>query len=439
MFNQTNHSYTKIFKSLRGLGKITDSNISSTIREVRIAMLNADVNFQIVKTFISRIQKKAVGLKISRSIKPGEYFIKIIHEELILLLGKGEKKLSLEKKPSIILLAGLQGSGKTTTAGKLAKIFKKNNSVILIAADHNRPGAINQLVKLGKQINVDVFTDKSLNPELVIQNGIKFSKKEEIDIVIIDTAGRTNLDQSMMNQIQNISREINISELLFVADGMSGQDAVNSAKIFNEKIPITGVILTKMDGDTRGGAALSIKETIGKPIKFIGISEKLDGLEPFNSEKIANRILGHGDLISVIKKAQNIFDNQESLALEKKLLSNKFDLNDFRKNLNQLTKTGLIGQVSNFMPKFLDKSINTNDKELLWVEAIINSMTNYERSNPHMLDGNRRMRIAKGSGRSVQEVNSLLKRFNIMKKMMKKFSSNKKSILPIFGRIKNFN
>ena len=251
MFNQISDNYTNIFKSLRGLGKITDTNISRTIREVRIAMLNADVNFQVVKTFIDRVQKKAVGLKISRSIKPGEYFIKIIHEEIISLLGRDEKKLSLEKKPSIILLAGLQGSGKTTTAGKLAKILKQNNSVILIAADHNRPAAIDQLVKLGNQINVDVFTDISLTPELVIQNGIKFSKKEKIDIVIIDTAGRTHLDKSMMNQAQNISRDINISELLFVADGMSGQDAVNSAKIFNEKIPITGVILTKMDGDSR--------------------------------------------------------------------------------------------------------------------------------------------------------------------------------------------
>ncbi len=439
MFNQITESYNNIFRSLRGLGKINDSNIADTIRETRIAMLNADVNFQVVKIFVSRIKEKAVGLKVSKSIKPGEYFIKIIHEEIISLLGRGEKKLKLDKTPSIILLAGLQGSGKTTTAGKLANFLKKNKSVILIAADHNRPAAIDQLVSIGKQINVDVYNDQTINPELVIQNGIQFSLERGIDIVIIDTAGRTHLDQVMMDQIQNISKNINISELLFVADGMSGQDAVNSAKIFNEKLPITGVILTKMDGDSRGGAALSIQETIGKPIKFIGISEKLDGLEPFDSEKIANKILGHGDMLSVLEKAQKIFDTEEALILEKRLINNKFDLNDFKTNLSQLNNTGLLNQMSNFVPGLKDKGININDKEFLWAEAMINSMTPFERSNPHLMDGSRKKRIAKGSGRSVQEVNLLIKKFIKMKKMMKKFSSNKKQILPIFGGIKNFN
>ena len=439
MFNQITDSYKKIFRSLRGLGKISDSNIDDAIREIRIAMLNADVNFQVVKMFVSRVREKAVGLKVSKSIKPGEYFIKIIHDEIISLLGEGEKKLKLNKTPSIILLAGLQGSGKTTTAGKLANFLKKNKSVILIAADHFRPAAVDQLVKIGNQINIDVYTDQSLTPELVIQNGIQFSLKKKIDIVIIDTAGRTHLDQSMMDQMQNISKNINISELLFVADGMSGQDAVNSAKIFNEKLPITGVILTKMDGDSRGGAALSIQSTIGKPIKFIGISEKTDGLEPFDSERIANRILGHGDILSVVEKAQKIFDGEESLLLEKKLINNKFDLNDFKTNLSQLNKAGILSQISNVVPGLKEKGIKINNRDFLWTEAMINSMTPFERSNPHLLDGSRRMRIAKGSGRSVQEVNLLIKKFSNMKKMMKKFSSNKKQILPIFSGIKNFN
>ena len=439
MFNQITDSYNKIFKSLRGLGKINDSNIAETIRETRIAMLNADVNFQVVKTFISRVKQKAVGLKVSKSIKPGEYFIKIIHDELISILGRGEKKLKLDKKNSIILLAGLQGSGKTTTAAKLANFLKKNKSVMLIAADHYRPAAIDQLKKIGNQINIDVYSDKSLDPELVIQNGIKFSKKKNVDVVIIDTAGRTHIDQSMMDEIQNISKNINISELLFVADGMSGQDAVNSAKIFNEKLPITGVILTKMDGDSRGGAALSIQETTGKPIKFIGTSEKLDGLEPFDSEKIANRIFGFGNMMSAVEKAQKIFDKEESLVLEKSLINNKFDLDDFRRNLSQISKAGIVNQISNFVPGLRDRGIKFNDREILWTEAILSSMTPFERSNPHLLDGNRRKRISKGSGRPVQEVNLLIKKFNYMKKVMKKFSRNKKNILPILGGIKNFN
>jgi len=439
MFNQITDSYNKIFRSLRGLGKINDSNIEETIRETRIAMLNADVNFQVVKTFISRVKEKAVGLKVSKSIKPGEYFIKIIHDELISILGRGEKKLKLDKKNSIILLAGLQGSGKTTTAGKLANFLKKNKSVMLIAADHYRPAAIDQLEKIGNQINIDVYSDKSLDPELVIQNGISFSKKKNIEVVIIDTAGRTHIDQLMMDKIQNISKNINISELLFVADGMSGQDAVNSAKIFNEKLPITGVILTKMDGDSRGGAALSIQETTGKPIKFIGTSEKLDGFEPFDSEKIANRIFGFGDMMSVVEKAQKIFDKEESLVLEKSLINNKFDLDDFRTNLSQISRAGILNQISNLVPRLKDKGIKFNDKEILWTEAILSSMTPFERSNPHLLDGSRRKRISKGSGRPVQEVNLLLKKFNYMKKMIKKFSRNKKNILPILGGIKNFN
>jgi len=439
MFNQITDSYNKIFKSLRGLGKINDSNIAETIRETRIAMLNADVNFQVVKTFISRVKEKAVGLKVSKSIKPGEYFIKIIYDEMISILGRGEKKLKLDKKNSIILLAGLQGSGKTTTAAKLANFLKKNKSVMLIAADHYRPAAIDQLKKIGNQINIDVYSDKSLDPELVIQNGIKFSKKKNVDVVIIDTAGRTHIDQSMMDEIQNISKNINISELLFVADGMSGQDAVNSAKIFNEKLPITGVILTKMDGDSRGGAALSIQETTGKPIKFIGTSEKLDGLEPFDSEKIANRIFGFGNMMSAVEKAQKIFDKEESLVLEKSLINNKFDLDDFRRNLSQISKAGIVNQISNFVPGLRDRGIKFNGREILWTEAILSSMTPFERSNPHLLDGNRRKRISKGSGRPVQEVNLLIKKFNYMKKVMKKFSRNKKNILPILGGIKNFN
>ena len=439
MFNQITDSYRKIFHKLRGLGKINDSNISDAARDIRIAMLDADVNFQVVKTFVNRVKEKAIGLKLSKSIKPGEYFIKIIHQEIITLLGEGKKELDLKKSPSIILLAGLQGSGKTTTAGKLAKFFGGEKSVLLVGADNYRPAAIEQLIKIGKQIEIDVYYDRNLSPKSVIKNAVNFSITNKIDIVIIDTAGRTQIEQPMMDEIKDISKSIDISELLFIVDGMSGQDAINSAKIFNDKLALTGVILTKMDGDSRGGVALSIKETIGKPIKFLGISEKLDGLEVFDSEKLANRLLGFGDIFSLVGKAQDIIKEEDSLVFQKKLMNNKFDLNDFKTNIKQLKNSGIFKEIFRFLPGFNRKNIKLNDSEIALTESIIDSMTPYERSNPHLIDGRRRLRIAKGSGRSVQDVNLLIKNFMNMKKMFKKFSSNKKNILPIFGMTKKFN
>ena len=439
MFNQITDSYRKIFHKLRGLGKINDSNISDAARDIRIAMLDADVNFQVVKTFVNRVKEKAIGLKLSKSIKPGEYFIKIIHQEIITLLGEGKKELDLKKSPSIILLAGLQGSGKTTTAGKLAKFLGGEKSVLLVGADNYRPAAIEQLIKIGKQIEIDVYYDRNLSPKSVIKNAVNFSITNKIDIVIIDTAGRTQIEQPMMDEIKDISKSIDISELLFIVDGMSGQDAINSAKIFNDKLALTGVILTKMDGDSRGGVALSIKETIGKPIKFLGISEKLDGLEVFDSEKLANRLLGFGDILSLVGKAQDIIKEEDSLVFQKKLINNKFDLNDFKTNIKQLKNSGIFKEIFSFLPGFSRKNIKINDSEIALTESIIDSMTPYERSNPHLIDGSRRLRIAKGSGRSVQEINFLIKNFMNMKKMIKKFSSNKKNILPIFGMTKNFN
>ena len=439
MFNQITDSYRKIFHKLRGLGKINDSNISDAARDIRIAMLDADVNFQVVKTFVNRVKEKAIGLKLSKSIKPGEYFIKIIHQEIITLLGEGKKELDLKKSPSIILLAGLQGSGKTTTAGKLAKFLGGGKSVLLVGADNYRPAAIEQLIKIGKQIEIDVYYDRNLSPKSVIKNAVNFSITNKIDIVIIDTAGRTQIEQPMMDEIKDISKSIDISELLFIVDGMSGQDAINSAKIFNDKLALTGVILTKMDGDSRGGVALSIKETIGKPIKFLGISEKLDGLEVFDSEKLANRLLGFGDILSLVGKAQDIIKEEDSLVFQKKLINNKFDLNDFKTNIKQLKNSGIFKEIFRFLPGFSRKNIKINDSEIALTESIIDSMTPYERSNPHLIDGSRRLRIAKGSGRSVQEINFLIKNFMNMKKMIKKFSSNKKNILPIFGMTKNFN
>ena len=362
MFNQITDSYRKIFHKLRGLGKINDSNISDAARDIRIAMLDADVNFQVVKTFVNRVKEKAIGLKLSKSIKPGEYFIKIIHQEIITLLGEGKKELDLKKSPSIILLAGLQGSGKTTTAGKLAKFLGGEKSVLLVGADNYRPAAIEQLIKIGKQIEIDVYYDRNLSPKSVIKNAVNFSITNKIDIVIIDTAGRTQIEQPMMDEIKDISKSIDISELLFIVDGMSGQDAINSAKNFNDKLALTGVILTKMDGDSRGGVALSIKETIGKPIKFLGISEKLDGLEVFDSEKLANRLLGFGDILSLVGKAQDIIKEEDSLVFQKKLINNKFDLNDFKTNIKQLKNSGIFKEIFRFLPGFSRKNIKKNKR-----------------------------------------------------------------------------
>ena len=434
MFGQITEKFQNILRSVRGFGVITDDNIKSTAREVRKALIDGDVNFKVVKSFISNIEKKAEGTKLIKSVKPGQQFIKIIHDELISLLGKKSISLDLNGKPSVILLAGLQGVGKTTTSGKLAYNIKKSGqSVLLVAADVYRPAAIDQLMKIGKQINVDVFKDDKKNPIELSKSAMIQAKERKNDVVIIDTAGRLHLDDKMMEEIEQIKYAVSPSEILYVADGMSGQDAVKSAIVFQQKISLTGTILTKMDGDSRGGAALSICSVTGLPIKYIGISEKLDGLQVFEPKRIADRILGFGDVVSFVEKAKNVIDEKKAEEINKKIQTNKFDFEDFKIQIEQIKKIGPLSTIFDIIPgknsKML-KNIKTDDKQIIWTEAIINSMNNKERKNPNIIDGSRRLRIAKGSGRSVQEVNALLKQFFQMKKMMKKMKKFNKFGLP---------
>ncbi len=430
MFNQLADKFDSVFRNLRGLGKITDGNIQHTVRDIRRALLEADVNYKVARDFIERVKERSEGTKVIKSVKPGELFIKIIRDELITLLGEKSVPLELSKsKPAVILLAGLQGSGKTTTAAKLGNRLKKSGkSIFLVAADAYRPAAIEQLQILGKQIGIPVYTENSKKPIDICQNAVKKAKSEKIDIVIIDSAGRLHVDSEMMSEIKEIAKITNPDETLFVVDGMTGQDAVNSALAFSEALNITGTILTKLDGDARGGAAISITEVIGKPIKFVGVSEKIDGLEKFEPQQIIDRLLGYGDVVSLVEKAQSVFDEKEAEKLEQKFRKNNFDLEDFKIQLRQLEKMGPMEQVLGMMPgmdrKAL-KGLKIDDRQLTWTEAIINSMTPWERHNPHLINGSRRKRIALGSGRSVQQVNQLLNQFTQMKKMMKNMGKMK--------------
>jgi len=430
MFTQLADRFDSVFRNLRGLGKITDDNIQHTVRDIRRALLEADVNFQVARDFIERVKERSEGTKVIKSVKPGELFIKIIRDELITLLGTGSVQLELGKsKPSVILLAGLQGSGKTTTAAKLGNHLKKTGkSVILVAADVYRPAAIEQLQILGKQINLPVYTEDTKNPLKICLNGIKIAKSDKIDIVILDTAGRLHVDDEMMAEIKEIAKKINPDETLFVVDSMTGQDAVNSALAFSKALDITGTILTKLDGDARGGAAISITEVIGKPIKFVGVSEKMDGIETFEPQRIIDSLLGFGDVVSLVEKAQSVMDEKEAANLDKKFRKNNFDLEDFKNQLRQLEKMGPMEQVLEMMPGMNRKALKglkIDDRQLTWTEAIINSMTPWERQNPIAINGSRRRRIALGSGRSVQQVNQLLKQFAQMKKMMKNMGKMK--------------
>ena len=442
MFNQISDRFETIFKNIRGLGKINDSNIEEASREVRRALLEADVNFKVAKNFVNSVKEKAQGVKVLKSIKPGEQFVKIIHHELIVLLGEKPKELELKNKFSIIMLAGLQGAGKTTTAGKLAKFLKnKNYSVMLSSVDIYRPGAIEQLRIISKQLGVEFYSQKSKNPIDMCKNAVKEAKNRNHNLLILDTAGRNHIDDNMMAEIINIHKSITPDETLFVADGMTGQDAVKSAHSFNASLGLSGIILTKLDGDSRGGAAVSITGVTGVPIKFIGNSEKLDGLEKFDPKRIAGRILGFGDIISIVEKAQDVFDEKEAKELQLKILKNSFDLNDFKNQLSQMKKMGPMNELIGLMPglnsKML-KSINLDERQLGWTEAIINSMTIEERQLPDKIDGSRRLRISKGCGRPVQEVNSLLKQFHQMKKMMKKMGKFKNTKMPNIGNFGQF-
>ena len=440
MFGQITEQFQTIFKNIRGLGKITDKNINDSVRQVRRALIDADVNFKVVKSFVADVEEKAQGTKVLKSIKPGQQFIKIIRDELVSLLGSKDTGLNLNCDPAVVLLTGLQGAGKTTTAGKLAlKLKEEGRSVLLVAADVYRPAAIKQLIKLGRQVDVPVFTgDTNDDPLKICRDAIEKARSLKNNVVILDTAGRLHIDSNMMEEIQSIAHNTQPSEILFVADGMTGQDAVRSALSFHEAVPLSGVVLTKMDGDTRGGAAFSIKNVIGVPIKFIGTSESITGLEKFSPDRIADRILGFGDVVSLVEKAEKIFDEKNAQEIKNKISNNSFDLNDFKIQLQQLKNMGPIGELMGMMPGMNSKTLkqlNTDDRQINWTEAIINSMTENERKNPNSMNGSRRLRVSKGSGRPVQEVNALLKQFDQMKKMMKKMKNFKNTNIPFMGNM----
>ena len=440
MFGQITEQFQTIFKNIRGLGKITDKNINYSVRQVRRALIDADVNFKVVKSFVADVEEKAQGTKVLKSIKPGQQFIKIIRDELVSLLGSKDTGLNLNYDPAVVLLTGLQGAGKTTTAGKLAlKLKEEGRSVLLVAADVYRPAAIKQLIKLGRQVDVPVYTgDTNDDPLKICRDAIEKARSLKNNVVILDTAGRLHIDSNMMEEIQSIAHNTQPSEILFVADGMTGQDAVRSALSFHEAVPLSGVVLTKMDGDTRGGAAFSIKNVIGVPIKFIGTSESITGLEKFSPDRIADRILGFGDVVSLVEKAEKIFDDKNAQEIKNKISNNSFDLNDFKIQLQQLKNMGPIGELMGMMPGMNSKTLkqlNMDDRQINWTEAIINSMTINERKDPNSMNGSRRLRVSKGSGRPVQEVNALLKQFDQMKKMMKKMKNFKNTNIPFMGNM----
>ncbi len=428
MFEQLQEKFGLILRNLRGLGKITEKNISETSRQIRRALLEADVNLQVAKDFVASIEKKAQGSSVLKSVTPGQQFAKIIHDELTSLLGREQAPLTFAKKPpTVILLAGLQGSGKTTTASKLAYLLKKDGKKpYLVAADVYRPAAVEQLQILGKQIDVPVWTEER-DPVDICLNGIDDAKRQKHDVVILDTAGRLHVDSEMMEEIVDIAEETKPTEILFVADGMTGQDAVNSANAFSDALEITGTVLTKLDGDARGGAAVSIAAITGKPIKFVGVSEKMDGLESFHPDRMAGRILGMGDVISLVEKAQDVVDRDEAEKNAEKLQKMQFTLEDFQEQLKQMQNMGSMEQIMGMIPGMgkMTKNMVLDERQLLWTDAIINSMTKEERQNPMIINGSRRKRIARGSGRSIQEVNTLLKQFGQMQKMMKNLSRSK--------------
>ena len=443
MFGHITERFESILRNVRGLGKITDKNINDTVREVRRALIDADVNFNVAKSFVNTVHDKAQGTKVLKSVKPGQQFVKIIRDELVILLGTDSKDLVLKNNPAVILLAGLQGSGKTTTAGKLAyRLQKSGKSVLMVAADVYRPAAVQQLITVGKQAGVAVYEEVTGEPLAICKRGIEEARSLKNDVVILDTAGRLHVDGEMMTEIQQIADMADPDEIIFVGDGMTGQDAVNSAQAFHEALPLSGVILTKMDGDSRGGAAVSIREVTGKPIKFIGTSEKLDGLDVFDPKRIADRILGFGDVVSIVEKAQDVFDEDQAKNFQTKLVKNTFDLDDFKMQLQQMKKMGSMSQIIGMMPGMNSKALkqlNMDDRQVGWTEAIINSMTPGERQQPEIINGSRRLRISKGSGRSVQEINALLNQFSQMKKMMKKMGKMKNMKLPGLGGFERFN
>lgn len=430
MFDALTGKLETVFKKLRGRGVLKEDDVKEALREVRLALLEADVNFKVVKEFIARVQERAVGQDILTSLTPGQQVIKVVHDELVGLLGGVQSKLHLSPNPpTVIMMVGLQGSGKTTTAGKLAKNFKKDGrKVLLVPADTRRPAAIEQLKTLARQVGVDAFTSESIDPVAICKDAKAWAERSLFDVVILDTAGRLQIDEPLMDELRRIKAGVKPQEVLFVADAMTGQEAVNIAEAFNREIGFDGVVLTKLDGDARGGAALSVKAVTGKPVKFTGMGEKLDALEPFFPDRMASRILGMGDVMSLIEKAQETVNAEEAGKLARKLKKNEFDLEDFRGQLKQVKKMGGLGSIMGMIPgmnKMKLPDADVNDKELTKVDAIISSMTSRERRDYTIISGSRRARIAKGSGTQVQDVNRLLKQFAEMRKMMKAMQGGK--------------
>ena len=427
MFNNLTEKLNKAFHTLKGHGKITEINVAETLKEVRRALLDADVSYKIAKDFTSSVKEKAIGRNVLTDLRPGQLMVKIVKDELTELMGSENVGINLSDNPSIILLAGLQGSGKTTFAGKLANYLKKKKgkNPLMVACDVYRPAAIDQLKVLGESIGVEVYSEDGNNDPIdIAKKSLNYAKEKKNNIIIIDTAGRLAVDEKLMVEISNINESVNPSEILFVVDSMTGQDAVNTAKAFHDVLNFDGVVLTKLDGDTRGGAALTIKSVVSKPIKFVGIGEKLDALDIFYPERMADRILGMGDVVSLVEKAQEVFDEKKARELSKKIAKNKFGFDDFLNQINQIKKMGNLKDTMNMIPGMSQmKNIDIDNDSFKYIEAMIHSMTPIERSNPKIIDHSRKKRIAKGAGRDISELNALLKQFEQMSKMMKMVQS----------------
>ena len=430
MFDNLSERLERSFKILKGEGKITEINVAETLKDVRKALLEADVNYKVAKQFTDSVKEKALGQNVLTAVKPGQLMVKIVHDELARLMGGETAELDLTARPTVILMSGLQGSGKTTFSGKLARMLKtkKNRRPLLVACDVYRPAAIEQLRVLAEQINVPMYSEPdSKDPVRIAQNAIQEAKAKALDTVIIDTAGRLAIDEQMMEEIARIKAAVTPNEILFVVDSMTGQDAVNTAKEFNDRLDFTGVVLTKLDGDTRGGAALSIRTVVTKPIKFIGTGEKLDAIDQFHPERMADRILGMGDIVSLVERAQEQYDAEEAKRLERRIRRDQFDFNDFMAQIQQIKKMGNLKELASMIPGVgkAIKDIDIDDNAFKSIEAIINSMTPLERTTPSVLNGSRKMRIAKGSGTNIQEVNRLVKQFDQTRKMMKMVTGSK--------------
>ena len=428
MFESLGERLQNAIKKIKGYGKITEENISDVTREIRLALLEADVNYRVVKEFIDNVKTKALGEEVAKALNPGEVFVKILKDELVDLLGGNKEDLKIDGNPTVLMLVGLQGSGKTTTIGKLANLLRKKykKKPLLVACDIYRPAAIDQLKQLGKELNIEVYEEGKNNPVETSKNAVEYAKNNNYDYVLIDTAGRLHIDEQLMDELKNIEETVKPDEVLLVLDSMIGQDAINVINGFNEKLKLTGAILTKLDGSAKGGVALSVRHLTNIPIKFIGTSERLDGLEEFYLERMASRILDMGDLMSMVEKAESVIDEKEAEDLAKKMQKGKFDLEDFLKQMNQIKKLGPLENLIKLLPganKMGLNNIQVNPKDMAHIEAIILSMTPYERKHPEVLKASRKMRIAKGSGRSVEEVNRLLKQFEQMKEMMKRLQN----------------